>query len=116
MEMTSTQRHGGAAIAYLVGVDSTKTRIILFYLKNTSNIPVDDGSSLNIPITVKIIALANVTVIETSVLALYLFIHSLIFNSPLLCTSSWRFEICLPPIYILIAFSPNIIMMVMMIV
>jgi hypothetical protein len=29
------------------------------------------------------------------------------FNPPLLCTSSWRFEICLPSLYILIEFSPN---------
>jgi hypothetical protein len=36
--------------------------------KKTSNIPVDNGSSLNIPITVKIIALTNITLIETSVL------------------------------------------------
>ena len=40
--------------------------------------PVDNGSSLNVPITIKIIALANVTVIETSVLALYLLVHYLI--------------------------------------
>ena len=99
--MTSTQRHGGAAIAYLVGVDdSTKTRIILFYLKNTSNIPVDNGSSLNIPITIKIIALTNVTVIETSELALYLLVYYLIFNLPLLCASCGDSKICLLPITI----------------
>ena len=98
MEMTSTQRHGGAAIAYLVGVDSTKTRIILFYLKNTSNIPVDNGSSLNIPITIKIIALTNVTVIETSELALYLLVYYLIFNLPFLCTFCGDSKICLLPI------------------
>jgi hypothetical protein len=38
------------------------------FQKKTSNIPVDNGSSLNIPITVKIIALTNRTLIETSVL------------------------------------------------
>ena len=46
--------------------------------KNTSNIPGDNGSSLNVLITIKIIALANIIVIETSVLALYLLVHYLI--------------------------------------
>ena len=55
----------------------------------------------------KIIALSNITVLETSVLALYLLVHYLIFNLPLLCTSSWQFEIRLPPIYIVIEFSPD---------
>ena len=55
----------------------------------------------------RIIAFTYITVIETSVLAFYLLVHYLIFNLPLLCTSSWRFEICLPPIYNLIEFSPN---------
>jgi hypothetical protein len=36
--------------------------------KKTSNIPIDNGSSLNIPITIKIISLTNRTLIETSVL------------------------------------------------
>jgi hypothetical protein len=31
--------------------------------KKTSNIPVDNGSSLNIPITIKIIALTNLTLV-----------------------------------------------------
>ena len=75
--------------------------------KNTSYIHVDNGSSLNVPIPIKIIALTTITLIETSVLVLYLSIHSLIFNFPLLCTSSWRFEICLPPMYNLIEFSSN---------
>jgi hypothetical protein len=69
--------------------------------------PVDNGSSLNITIPIKIIALTNITVIETSVLALYLLLHYLIFNPPLLCTSLWRFEKCLPSLYTLIEFSPN---------
>jgi precorrin isomerase len=38
------------------------------FQKKTFNIPVDNGSSLNIPITIKIIALTNRTLIETSVL------------------------------------------------
>jgi hypothetical protein len=65
------------------------------FSKKTSNIPVDNGSSLNIPITIKIIALANITLIETSVLLLYLLVYYLIFNPPL------------PSLYILIEFSPN---------
>ena len=82
--------------------------MIGFSEKNTSYIPVDNGSSLNVPITIKIIALTNITLIETSVSVLYLSIHSLIFNFPLLCTSSWRFEICLPVMYDPIEFSPDI--------
>jgi hypothetical protein len=35
------------------------------------NIPGDNGSSLNITITIKIIALSNITLIEISVLAVY---------------------------------------------
>ena len=54
-----------------------------------------------------IIALTNIAKIETSVLVLHLLLYYLIFDPPLLCTCSWRFEICLPPIYILIVFSPN---------
>jgi hypothetical protein len=37
--------------------------MIGFFGKKKSNIPVDNGSSLNIPITIKIIAIANVTLI-----------------------------------------------------
>ena len=60
----------------------------LFFEKNASNIPVDNGSSLNVTIRMKILALTNITLIETSVLVLYLSIHYLIFNFPLLCASS----------------------------
>jgi hypothetical protein len=49
--------------------------MIGFSGKNMSNIPVDNGSSLNLPITLKIIALTNITLIEISVLALYLSVH-----------------------------------------
>ena len=98
--LTMTKNLGliGSIFKYLSSllVKDTHDRI---FLKNTSYIPGDNGSSLNIPITIKIIALANKTVIETSVLALYLLVHYSIFNLPLLCTSSWRFEICLPVIY-----------------
>ena len=45
----------------------------------------DNGSSFNIPITIKFIALTNITIIETSVVALYLLLDYLIFNPPLLC-------------------------------
>jgi hypothetical protein len=81
--------------------------MIQYFRKKTSNIPVDNGSSLNIPITIKIISLTNRTLIETSVLVVYLLLYYLIFNLPLLCTSSWRFENRLPSLYILIEFSPN---------
>jgi hypothetical protein len=77
------------------------------FSKKTSSILVDNGSSLNIPITIKIIALPNRTLIETSVLVVYLLLCYLIFIPPLLCTSSWRFEICLPSLYNLIEFSPD---------
>jgi hypothetical protein len=42
--------------------------MIQYFEKKTSNIPVDNGSSLNVPITIKIIALTNITLIETSIL------------------------------------------------
>jgi hypothetical protein len=44
-----------------------KRRMIGYFRKNMSKIPIDNGSSLNILITLKIIALANITLIETSV-------------------------------------------------
>ena len=81
--------------------------MIRYFRKKTSNIPVDNGSSLNIPITIKIIALTNIRMIETSVLLLYPLIHYLIFNPPLLCTSCGDSKICLPSLYNLIEFSPN---------
>jgi hypothetical protein len=81
--------------------------MIRYFRRKMSNIPVDNGSSLNIPITIKIIALTNRTLIETSVLVVYLILYYMIFNPPLLCTSSWQFENRLPSLYILIEFSPN---------
>jgi hypothetical protein len=84
-----------------------KARIILIFRKKTSNIPVNNGSSLNISITIKIIALTSRTLIETSVLLLYLLLYYLIFNLSLLCTSCGDSKICLPSLYILIEFSPN---------
>ena len=42
--------------------------MIGFFEKNTSNTPVDNGSSLNITIRMKSIALTNITIIETSVI------------------------------------------------
>ena len=56
----------------------------------------------------QIIALTNIIIIEASILVLYLSLYYLIFNPPLLCTCSWRFEICLPSIYDLIEFSLNV--------
>jgi hypothetical protein len=43
--------------------------MIGYFRKNLS--PVDNGSSLNKPITLKIIALTNITLIETSVSVVY---------------------------------------------
>ena len=107
--LTMTKNLGliGSIFKYLSSllVKDTHDRI---FRKNTSYIPVDNGSSLNVTISIRIIALTNITLIETSVLVLYLSIHSLIFNFPLLCTSSWRFEICLPVMYDPIEFSPDI--------
>jgi hypothetical protein len=45
--------------------------MIRYFKEKMSNIPGDNGSSLNITITIKIIALTNITLIETSVLAVY---------------------------------------------
>jgi hypothetical protein len=48
-----------------------KRRMIGYFRKNMSKIPGDDGSSLNKLITLKIIALTNITLIETSVSVVY---------------------------------------------
>jgi hypothetical protein len=48
-----------------------KRHMIRYLQKNMSKIPVDNGSSLNKLIRLKIIALTNVTLIETSVLVVY---------------------------------------------
>jgi hypothetical protein len=45
--------------------------IQIFSKKQVSKIPVDNGSSLNKLITKKVIALTNITLIETSVLVVY---------------------------------------------
>jgi hypothetical protein len=81
--------------------------MIQYFQKNTSNIPVDNGSSFKAIIIKPTRRFINITLIETSVLVVYLLLYYLTFNPPLLCTSSWRFEIRLPSLYILIAFSPN---------
>ena len=74
--LTMTKNLGliGSIFKYLSSllVKDTHDRI---FRKYTSNTPVDNGSSLNITIRMKIIALANIIVIETSVLALYLLVH-----------------------------------------
>jgi hypothetical protein len=55
--------------------------MIGFFGKKMSNIPVDDGSSLNIPVTIKVIALIDITLMDTTVqLLLYLLLYCLIFN------------------------------------
>ena len=106
--LTMTKNLGliGSIFKYLSSLLVKDTHDWIFR-KKTPYISVDNGSSLNVTITIKIIVLTNITLIETSVLAFYLLVYYLIFNLPLLCTSSWRFEICLSPIYILIEFSPN---------
>jgi hypothetical protein len=86
--------------------------MIGFFEKKTSNIPVDNGSSLNIPITIEIIALTNRTLIETSVLLVVcLLIYYLIFNPPLLLLLSYAPLVAirnLPAIPVnLIEYSPN---------
>jgi hypothetical protein len=45
--------------------------MIGYFRKNMSKIPVDNGSSLNKLVTLKIIALTNITLIETSVSVVY---------------------------------------------
>jgi hypothetical protein len=45
--------------------------MIRYYRKNMSKIPSDNGSSLYKLITLKIIALTNITLIETSVSVVY---------------------------------------------
>jgi hypothetical protein len=45
--------------------------MIRYFRKNMSKIPADNGSSLNKLITIKIIALTNITLIETPVSVLY---------------------------------------------
>jgi hypothetical protein len=45
--------------------------MIGYFRKNMSKIPDDNGSSLNELITLKIIALTNITLIETSVSVVY---------------------------------------------
>jgi hypothetical protein len=62
---------------------------------------------LNKLITIKIIALTNITMIETSVSVVYLLVYYSIYYPPLLCTSCDVSKICLPPIYNAITFSPN---------
>jgi hypothetical protein len=81
--------------------------MIGYFRKNMSKIPDDNGSSLNKLITLKIIALKNVTLIETSVSVVYLLVYYSIYYPPLLCTSCDVSKICLPPMYIQIECSQN---------
>jgi hypothetical protein len=48
-----------------------ETHDTIFQRKNMSNIPGDNGSSLNKLITLNIFALTNITLIETSVPVVY---------------------------------------------
>jgi hypothetical protein len=52
------------------GVDSTKRQIYLIFLENKSNIPVDNGSSLNTPIIKLTSRFVNITIIMDTVLVL----------------------------------------------
>jgi hypothetical protein len=52
----------GANFKYINSLLVKETHDETFW-KKTSNIPVDNGSSLNVPITVKIMALTNITLI-----------------------------------------------------
>jgi hypothetical protein len=53
--------------------------MIQYFQKKRSNIPVDNGSSLNVPITIKIIGVTNITLVETSVLVVYLLMYYSLF-------------------------------------
>jgi hypothetical protein len=52
------------------GVDSTKRRILFFKVKNTSNIPVDNGSSLNTLIIKPTSRFINIAITMDTVLVL----------------------------------------------
>ena len=67
--LTMTKNLGliGSIFKYLSSL-LVKTRIIFVFWKNTSYIPVDNGSSLNVTIRMKIIALTNIILIERSVI------------------------------------------------
>ena len=67
--------------------------MIGFFGKTLPTYPLIMGPIFMYQLTIKIIALTSITVIETSVLALYQLVYYFIFNLPLLCTSSfvlWR--------------------------
>jgi hypothetical protein len=82
--------------------------MIGYFKKNMSKIPVDNGSSLNKLIAIKIIALTNITLIETSVLVVYPSLVYSIYYPPLLCTYCDVSKICLPPMYnVIIESFPN---------
>jgi hypothetical protein len=72
-----------------------------------SKIPSDNGSSLNKLITLKIIALTNITIIKTYVPVVYLLVYYSIYYPPLICTSCDVSKICLPPMYNVIESSPD---------
>jgi hypothetical protein len=77
------------------------------FRKNTSKIPVDNGSPLNKLIPLTIITLTNITLIETSVSVVYLLVYFSIYYPPLLCTSFDVSKICLPPVYNFIESFPD---------
>jgi hypothetical protein len=55
---------------YLVGVDLLRDEFFKFSLKNTSNIPVDNGSSLHTLIIKPASRFVNITIIMDTVLVL----------------------------------------------
>jgi hypothetical protein len=57
-----------AIFEYINSLLVKETHDPIFSTKKTSNIPVENGFSLNVPITIKIIAVINIALIETSVL------------------------------------------------
>ena len=78
-----------------------------FPRKYVPNIPVDNGSYFNEPITIKIIALTYVVMMETSLILLYSLLYHSIHNPSLLCTSCDDSKICLPSLYKLTDFPPT---------
>ena len=87
---------------YLVGDTNN-----FIFLKNTSNIPVGNGSSVKALIIKPTRPIIIITIIYTSVLVLYLLLYNSIRNPPLLCTSCDVSKICLPSTYDLTKFSLN---------
>jgi hypothetical protein len=61
-----------AKIKHIYSLLAKRRIMIGYFQKNMSKIPVDNESSLNVTVTLKIIALTYITLIETSVSVVYL--------------------------------------------